>query len=177
MSKTRSDSKLAPHEDFIFERLVDGNEGYQTVADALQKELGVQTSATALSLYFAKHSWRWRAERAAARADAIKKALLKDPQNFDQAKAAAIANREFELAASNLSVQELARLKKIGQIDRKLNLEERSIELREFDAAKAALQHAAAIKSIAASKSLNDTEKIDAVRRRLFGDIPEEVDG
>jgi vacuolar-type H+-ATPase subunit I/STV1 len=173
--KTRSDCKLAPHEDFIFQRLVDGNESYQTVADELQKLLGVRTSASALSEYFSRHSWRWRAERAAAQATSIEKALK--VADFSDAKAKAIAQREFELAASNLSVQELARLKKIGQIDRKLNLDERSIELREFDAAKAALQHAAAIKSIATSKSLNDTEKVDAVRRRLFGEIPEEVNG
>lgn len=121
--KTRSDSKLAPHEDFIFERLVDGNASYQTVADALQKELGVQTSASALSTYFSKNSWRWRAERASAQADAIKKALLKDPQNFDAAKAAAIAQREFELAASNLSLSEVVKLKRLALHERQLDLE------------------------------------------------------
>jgi hypothetical protein len=133
--KTRSDSKLAPHEDFIFQRLVDGNESYQTVADALKKELGINTSASALSTFFAKHSWRWRAERAAAQADAIKKALLKDGKNFDQAKAAAIAQREFELAASNLSVKDLVALRLADQREKSLELKEGALNqrIREFE--------------------------------------------
>ena len=174
MSKTRSDSRLAPHENLIFERLIDHNQSYQTVADAL-KNTGVDTSVTALSNYYRAHAWRWRANRAAVQADAIKKALLKDPQNFSAVKAAAIAQREFELAASNLNVAELARLKKIGQIDRKLDLDARAIELREFDAAKAALKHAAELKTIAASKTMSSDEKVNAVRRRLFGVLPEDA--
>ena len=128
--KTRSDSKLAPHEDFIFERLVDGNASYQTVADALQKELGVQTSASALSTYFAKHSWRWRAERAAVQADEIERQLLKDPKRFSKAKAAAIAQREFELSASKLSVSELMKLRLLTQKDSEIAIKQQALELR-----------------------------------------------
>lgn len=131
--KTRSDSKLAPHEDFIFERLVDGNESYQTVADALQKTHGVQTSASALSQYFAKHSWAWRAERAAVQADCIKDALLH--QNFSEAKAKAIAQREFELAASNLSVKDLVALRGIDLKAKSIDQQQAALDLRirEFD--------------------------------------------
>ncbi len=128
--KTRSDSKLAPHEDFIFERLVDGNVSYQTVADELQKSLGVRTSASALSSYFSKHSWRWRAERASAQADAIKKALLKDGKNFTAAKAAAIAQREFELSASNLSVKDLVALRGIDLKAKAIDQQQAALDLR-----------------------------------------------
>ena len=128
--KTRSDSKLAAHEDFIFQRLVDGNESYQTVADALKKELGINTSASALSTHFAKHSWRWRAERAAVQADAIQKALLKDPKNFTAAKAAAISQREFELAASNLSLDDVIKLRGIALKERDLDHKQQALELR-----------------------------------------------
>lgn len=126
--KTRSDSKLAAHEDFIFQRLVDGNESYQTVADALKKELGINTSASALSTHFAKHSWRWRAERAAAQATSIEKALkLAD---FSDAKAKAIAQREFELSASNLSLDDLVKLRAIALKERDLDHKQQALELR-----------------------------------------------
>lgn len=130
MSKTRSDSKLAPHEDFIFMRLVDDNESYQTVAEALHQSFGVSTSASALSQYYAKHAWRWRADRAAQQADAIKAALLKDGQNFDAAKAAAIAQREFELAAGNLSVDDVVKLRNVELKARELDNKTKALELR-----------------------------------------------
>jgi hypothetical protein len=119
--KTRSDSKLAVHEDFIFERLVDDNQSYQTVADAMKKELGISTSASALSIYYSRNSWRWRAERAAQQSTEIEKALK--VADFGEAKAKAIAQREFELAASNLSVKDLVSLKRVDQRERSLNLE------------------------------------------------------
>jgi len=43
----------------------------------------------------------------------------------------------------------------------------------EFNAAKAALANAAQLKTISASK-LSDVEKIDAARRALFGELPED---
>ena len=44
----------------------------------------------------------------------------------------------------------------------------------EFDSAKAALKASAELKAISASK-LSDVEKIDAARRALFGELPEET--
>lgn len=172
MTKIRSDSKLAPHEDFIFERLIDRNQGYTTVADALEKEEGVSTSVGALSTYFGKHAWRWRAERAAKQASAIETAL--ETADFDQAKAKAIAQREFELAASNLSVKELVALRNIDLKAKDLRLQQDKFEM---DVAKLATKYAAELKSIAGDKTMNDDAKIDAVRRRLFGAIPEDSNG
>ena len=148
MSKTRSDSKLQPHEDFVFERLIDGNQSYQTVADAIENELGISTSVAALSTYFSKHAWRWRAERAAAQASAIEAAL--ECADFGQAKAKAIAQREFELAAGNLSIDDLVKLR--GLQLREKDLDNRSatldLKLRQYEdqinAAKADLSKAKA---------------------------------
>jgi len=127
MSKTRSDSKLAGHEDFIFERLVDDNQSYQTVADAMKKELGISTSASALSIYYSRNSWRWRAERASQQATAIEKALK--VADFGEAKAKAIAQREFELAASNLSVKDLVALRGVELKSRALDQDEKRLEI------------------------------------------------
>jgi len=127
--KTRSDSKLAPHEDFIFERLIDRNQSYQAVAEELEAlDHPVSTSASALSAYYARHSWRWRAERAQAQASAIESAL--ESADFDQAKAKAIAQREFELAASNLSVKDLVALRTVELKERALDQDQRKLELR-----------------------------------------------
>lgn len=166
MSKTRSDSKLAPHEDFIFERLVDGNASYQTVADALREELGVQTSASALSTYFAKHSWRWRAERAAVQAEEIEKQLLKDPKRFSKAKAAAIAQREFELSASKLSVGELMKLRILSQKDNEISIKQQALELRirEFE------QKAEAIK-----KTLERAKSKGSIDKKTIAEIEEKL--
>ena len=59
----------------------------------------------------------------------------------------------------------------------KLKLQRDSLTLDrdkfQFDAAKAALAAVAEIKNISASK-LSDTEKIDAARQALFGDLPQD---
>jgi hypothetical protein len=128
MSKTRSDSKLAPHEDFIFERLVDGNESYQTVVDTLQQTLGVRTSASALSQFFNKNSWRWRAERAASMASSIETALK--ASDFTEAKAKAIAQREFEIAAGNLSIDDVVKLRNLDLKARAIDQQQAALDLR-----------------------------------------------
>lgn len=57
-----------------------------------------------------------------------------------------------------------------------LNLKERQFTLDrerfEFDAASAAKKHAAEIKLISANSKLSEAEKIDAIRARLFGQLP-----
>ena len=45
----------------------------------------------------------------------------------------------------------------------------------QFDAAKACLAKLRELRTIAANKSLNDSAKLDAVRRQLFGQLPAEV--
>lgn len=151
MSKTRSDSKLAPHEDFIFERLIDDNRSYQTVVDDLQKN-GVDTSVSALSNYFRTHAWRWRSERSATEADAIKDALLKN--NFAEAKAAAIAQREFELSVSNLSVKDLVALRNLALKKQALENDQRKIELQERR-----LQQAEAAEAVTKNEKLTPEEQ------------------
>lgn len=61
---------------------------------------------------------------------------------------------------------------------KKLNLKERQFTLDrerfEFDAATAAKKFAAEIKTISANPKLNESQKINAIRQRLFGVLPEQ---
>ena len=166
MSKTRSDSKIAPHEDFVLERLVDRGQSYGEVAEALAEEHGVQTSAAALSTYYSRHAWRWRAERAQQNADRIKEALLADPGNFDEAKALAIAQREFELAAGNLSVKDLVALRLADQRERNLAIKERALEqrIREFEGK---MKEARETLDRAKAKNSIDQQTIEEIEQKL----------
>lgn len=58
----------------------------------------------------------------------------------------------------------------IEQMNEKLKLEREKFQ---FEAAKAALAHVAELKSIAADRSLDNKERIAAVRKRLFGEVAE----
>ena len=62
------------------------------------------------------------------------------------------------------------------QRERAIEQRERQLELArekfEFDAAAAVLDHLAEVREIAADRSLRHPAKIQAVRRRLFGDPP-----
>jgi len=98
------------------------------------------------------------------------------------------ANPKYLEMADRLlaSVLEFARMKTGAEFER-LKIEirqaaearaERKYQLErekfEFDSAKAALKASAELKAISASK-LSDVEKIDAARRALFGELPEET--
>jgi hypothetical protein len=160
--KTRSDSKLAPHEDFIFERLVDGNQSYQTVADALEKELGLRTSASALCNFYQRNRFAW----ARRRAEAMEQALRKDPQNYSKARAAALAQREFELCLSGLSVSDLVALRRLDLQSKTIEQQQAALDLRirEFEQ-----------KADALRKTLERAKSKGSIDKKTIAEIEEKL--
>ncbi len=98
--------------------------------------------------------------------------LMNDP-NFtlkvikaDQSEESARFKGQLEMAKLELSREAEARAKEEHQLNR---------EKFEFDAAKAAKNFAVEIKTISANPRLNESQKIDAIRQRLFGVLPPAV--
>jgi hypothetical protein len=156
---------------------------------------GIKVSTTALQGFYNSLDMRLRfaSLQAAQNAETAKAEL---PADIEQATKDRIAQHKFELSFMNLSEQHKLQLIALQQnqdgmkgnfalkkaaLDLRRQAEDRLVqkaklerEKFEFDAAKAALAQAAQLKTISASK-LSDVEKIDAARRALFGELPEEV--
>ena len=81
----------------------------------------------------------------------------------DQAESSGQFKAELEKAKLALAREAEDRARKEHELQR---------EKFEFDAATAAKQFAAEIKAISANSRLNESEKIDAIRQRLFGTLP-----
>jgi hypothetical protein len=115
--------------------------------------------------------------QAVTSADSIIEAAAGNLPKIDKAMEAALKQAAFEAALSgdNETIKTLVELtlkvSKAGMDEKSLQLQ---IDRFQFDAAKAALQHVAALKSIQSDKGMSQTDKIDAVRRRLFSVVPEE---
>lgn len=95
--------------------------------------------------------------------------LLNDPGftlkviKTDQSEASARFKGELEIAKLALAKEAEARARKEHELNR---------EKFEFDAATAAKKFAAEIKTISANPKLNESQKINAIRQRLFGVLP-----
>ncbi len=97
-----------------------------------------------------------------------------DPETLFQAAQAVF---EADVARGN-DIKNFIALRRVRHQERALWQRDRNLEWRrhafEFNAVKAVMEHLAEIKKIDADPALPDREKIDAVRRCLFGDPPEE---
>jgi hypothetical protein len=67
-------------------------------------------------------------------------------------------------------LREEIRLKRLTQLDKQIALERDKFE---FDASRAALKIWPSIRQISSDKTLSETDKVQAVRQRLFGVIPQ----
>lgn len=98
----------------------------------------------------------------------------KNPAPFDTATLDALREKAFELAQSpTASLKDvkavlglLLKARSEDRADRELEFDKQKFE---FDAAKAALKAVAELKAIANDKSLSEADKVNAVRRKLFG--------
>ena len=96
---------------------------------------------------------------------------------IDKAMEAALKQAAFEAALSgdNEAIKTLVDLTLKVQ---KADLDEKALTLQidrfQFDAAKAALKHVAALKAIQTDGGLSESQKVDAVRRKLFNVLPED---
>lgn len=72
----------------------------------------------------------------------------------------------------------IASARQKGQIEKaKLDQRERQLQLDtdkfQFDAVKAAIKHAAEIKTISANSKISSAEKVNQIRQKLFGTLPQ----
>lgn len=77
--------------------------------------------------------------------------------------ARSIARNNFQLGLRTMSVD---------QKERALQLQ---FQIKHFDAAESCLKHLPEVKRIANNPKLSQREKINAIRRMLFGELPEDV--
>jgi len=131
MSKVRSDSvwaRLKPEQ--RDQLMVDLLEKGSSLAEARQMmgSQGIRTSEAALSNLLSRHGLPWRLERARERAEESAASL---PADWDARKRRGFAQREFELAFSELSAAEVVAMRRLDLEERKLRLTEREVGLKE----------------------------------------------
>lgn len=140
--KKRSDSlhaKLTPlQRDDLLSGLIDQGISLEE-ALALCSKWGVKTSLAALSRFVASQGLVWRLERAKQSAQASAGVL---PKNFDEIKRQGLAQREFELAFTELTAKELYCLKRLDLAEKQLHLDQKKLDLmeRKLGAAKNVLE-------------------------------------
>lgn len=184
MKKTRADAKLLnlPEEQQarLAEWLLDGM-AYHAARELVLKEFGVTTSLAALSGFFSEvcvPALLRRRSRAVGAADALVDDAMRNVGRVDAALIEALKQRAFEvLMKPNADPQEIAAV--LGQAlkSRDQSIKERQVELAEsrwqFDAAKECLAHLAELRAIASDGGMDQAGKLEAVRRRLFGEAAE----
>jgi len=185
MKKPRSDSKLLnlPEEQQaqLVEWLLSGLP-YHKAKELIFKEWGIITSFAALSAFWTDvctPALLARRQQAVSTADSVAADAAKMPGNFDAATIDAIKQKALELAISpQAHPRDIKSLFMLITKNRDQDLKADQLRLDrerfEFDAAKAALAALPDLRAIAADKSLNENDRIDSIRRRLFGQIPDE---
>lgn len=133
-------------------------------------ECDVQSSPAALSEFLSWHAARQEARQDEARVDAYldeERQLhpeWSDEQLFER------GQRMFSLLA--ISKQDPKAWTSVQREDRERLLARTTREKFEFDAAKACLRHLPFLKQISAHKGMTEEEKVQAVRKRLWGTPP-----
>jgi hypothetical protein len=184
MRKPRSDSKLmtldAELQREIFQHLL--HEGYEDVRLWLKKEHRINTSNAALNKayqYWSRQDLENRVLKSRGAADSFLDLVGGDVGKLDKATTVAIQQRVFELSLAGGDEKSLKDLFSMLLQSRKMDHDEQSLQLQvdrfQFNAAESALKHAAELKIICNDDSMTQSAKVDAVRRRLFGMIPEDT--
>jgi hypothetical protein len=183
MRKPRPDSKLLnlPEEaqHAIIDRMLNGNT-YLQVKDYILEKYQIETSAAALSKFWetmAAPVLLARRHRAVETADEIADEAIARPGKFDAATIDALKQKAFELAiAPGADPRDVKSLFMLVLKARDQDLDERQLKLDldrfQFDAAKAALAQLPALRQIAGDKSLNSDARLQAARKKLFGEAP-----
>lgn len=186
MRKPRSDAKLLnmpeAQQSQLAEWLLTGMP-YHHALKLIKKEFKVASSLAALSDFYDAYCTAElinRRRRAVSTADEIAEEARKHPGQFDDATIDALKQQAFELAISpGANPKSVKQLFSLVLKARDQDLDEQQIALArdrfEFDAAKAALAQLPALRKIAGDKKLDQRAKLDAVRKRLFGQIPKDA--
>lgn len=114
---------------------------------------------------------------AVSTAAAVAEEASKTPGRFDQATIDQLQQKAFELSISpNASPKDVKALFMLvlKAKDQDLQLQQLSLDREkfQFDAAKACLKQLPQLRAIAAAPAINETDKIQAVRKLLFGTLP-----
>jgi hypothetical protein len=184
MRKPRSDSTLdALAEDqkaALCDWLLCGL-SYARVRTLVEKEFSISTSVSALSRFWESYCARellMRRSRAVTMAQKVEEAVEAGSQITDEAIMAQVRELSFTLAsAPGVKPAELYHLVKLLLEQKGQTLKGEDLRLKrekyEFSAAKAALEHAAALKAIAGDRSIDAQERLRRARETLFGEAPE----
>lgn len=175
MAKPRSDAKLKslpPHQrQQLIRWLTEENLSYADARDRLWQDMGVRTSAGALSGFFASECFTLRYTQARELADTVGEAMASDPEKFDQATIALVKQKAFERAvARDGDIKELAILASIIGDTAKVRIKQQELALSER---RIALLEAKAAQADAAEHVVRDTdltpEQRTARMREIFG--------
>jgi len=184
MRKQRSDSKLAALPEAQQAQLAEwlmGGMPYHLAAAQVEKEWGVSVGLKAFSNFWnevCSPLLLARRQKFGAIATQRNQAIDKNPFQFSKATIDALEERALEYAtrpdADPKKVKAIYSLV-LKARDQELDKEHLTFDREKFtfDAAKACLAKLPELKSIAADPKLTDTARIDAVRRTLFGKLPE----
>ena len=197
--KPRSDSKLLNlpqhQQDALADWLLDGM-SYADARERLHMDFNVQSSEAALGGFYQHVCAPLRLRRASEAANALPELAGGLTTGWDVASVALVQRKYFELLAAPFAdpkelavfAMQIADINR-GQLERaKLEFNKQKHaettqiktadlalqrEKFEFDAAKKAIEHAAAIKTIATNRSLDSDARVEQVRLRLFGSAPQ----
>ena len=185
LKKPRADAKLLnlPEEQQaqLAEWLLNGMP-YHAAKEAVAKEFKVSCSLSALSGFYSEvcvPALLKRRSQAVMAAEEIAAEASQSPGRFDAATVDAIKQKAFELAISPMSKpKDVKSLFMLLQKSRDQELKSQSLDLErskfEFSAAEACLAHLPSLRAIATNPKLDQRAKIDAIRRQLFGELPQE---
>jgi len=175
--KPRSDSlyaKLTPaqREDVLFMLLVEG-QSLEAVGGHLH-DLGIHTSAGALSNLLGRHGLTWRVQRATGTAAELKKLKL---GNVTRAARQGLAKQIYEASFRDLSVREMMLLARADLDERKLEVKQKELALAtdrfQWDAAgrvlKAAKEHPQLLRDLAGNTKLTDDQRVAQLVLALWG--------
>jgi hypothetical protein len=183
--------------------LVDEGISQSEVQTRIAETFGIKVGKTAVSEFYRDECLPIRYQRSARSADTLRALMESVPGAFDEATTRALTQRVFELSSDpESSYDELTALAGVLGEARKLALKEQELALRtreaalkeeqgaerlriqaqefklkfdkfRFDAARAAMRHAAELGAIMRDSALDDDSRLKRVQMLLWGDTPD----
>lgn len=154
--------------DVVFSWIHEGVMTYAEIASRVKEEFGIETTSDAVQELYRRRGFEWRMKQARQRAEE-QAALL--PDDFDETRKRALAQREFVAVLENLSFREIMLAQRL-ELDReklklKQELEPKNYELakRKVDMLEGKFSSAA---EAAGNSTLTPAEKQERIRQ-IFG--------
>lgn len=185
LKKPRADAKLLNLPEEQQAQLADwllSGVPYHAARGMVSKEFGVSCSLSALSGFWQEVCvpvLLKRRSQAVRAAEGIAQEASRTPGRFDAATLDAIQQKAFEILVSpGAKPADVEAIVNLALKSRDQSLKAESLELQrdkfQFSAAEACLKHLPSLRTIAGNPKLDQRSKIDAIRRTLFGELPQE---